>query len=143
MTATETTTPCLEYRGPRQSKGYGAPTFDGVKVLLHRWVVEQTDGPLDPGEVVMHLCDNPPCFRRDHLRRATQAENMNDAVRKGRHRFTAHRGESNGTAKLSAEQVQEIRRLHAVGWTQQAIADAIGIVGRTQVGNIVRGSMWR
>ena len=40
--------------------------------LLHRWVWEQVNGPIPPGMVVMHRCDNPPCFRLDHLMLGTQ-----------------------------------------------------------------------
>ena len=79
------TTPCLEYRGPRTKGGYGQPTFDGVQVLLHRWIVEQVEGPLLPGEVVRHTCDNPPCFRYDHLIRGTYADNAQDAIERGHH----------------------------------------------------------
>lgn len=77
---------CLEYRGRRHSRGYGYLTLEpGKRVMLHRWIVEQVDGrPLEPGEVVRHKCDNPPCFRYDHLERGTQADNIDDMIQKGR-----------------------------------------------------------
>lgn len=143
-------TPCREYRGPRQGKGYGCPTFvPGRQVLLHRWVVEQVEGrPLGPGEVVMHLCDNPPCFRYDHLRRATQAENIRDAMAKGRHRFVAHHGEANGGGgKLTRAQADEIRRRWSKGarWphpdSTRALASEFGIC-RTMVRQIGGGHAW-
>jgi hypothetical protein len=34
--------------------------------------------------LVLHDCDNPPCFRLDHLRLGTHAENMADMRAKGR-----------------------------------------------------------
>lgn len=140
------TTPCRIYRGPVQSKGYGAPTFRGQQVALHRWVVEQAEGrPLAPGEVVMHHCDTPACFRYDHLQRATQAENIRDAVAKGRHRFVAHRGETNGGGgKLTRDQVAEIRRRHqpGQGGNTVTLAREFG-VGATMVRRIVRGDAWK
>jgi len=35
-------------------------------------------------QVVMHLCDNPPCFRYDHLRVGTTADNTADMLAKDR-----------------------------------------------------------
>ena len=85
MTSSKCRTPCREFQGPTNSAGYGYPYIDGVRVLLHRWVVEQVDGPLAPGEVVRHRCDNPPCFRYSHLLRGTMKDNSQDMVRRGRH----------------------------------------------------------
>ena len=80
-------TRCLEYRGPHspEPRPYGRPYIDGIRVYLHRWIVEQVEGPLAPGEVVRHKCDNPACFLYDHLERGTAADNQQDSVRRGRH----------------------------------------------------------
>lgn len=77
--------PCLEYRGPTAGGGYGSITVDGKRQLLHRWMVEQVEGPLAPGEVVRHACDNPPCFLYEHLQRGTVADNNRDMAQRGRH----------------------------------------------------------
>jgi hypothetical protein len=54
-------------------------------VALHRLVIEADIGRhLLPIEFVMHLCDNPPCVRLDHLRIGTNSDNMRDAVAKRR-----------------------------------------------------------
>lgn len=51
---------------------------------LHRWVWEQVNGPIPEGMVVMHTCDNPPCFLYEHLRLGTIADNNRDKIEKGR-----------------------------------------------------------
>jgi hypothetical protein len=55
-------------------------------VYLHRWIWEQINGPLDPGQVVRHRCDTPDCFRYDHLEVGTQADNLRDMHERGRAR---------------------------------------------------------
>lgn len=50
-------------------------------IRLARWLVQAA-----AGEVVRHTCDTPSCVRVDHLRRGEQAENLGDAIRRGRRR---------------------------------------------------------
>lgn len=140
-------TPCRVYRGPLNAKGYGYPRLPGAGgaggVLLHRWVVEQVEGvPLAAGEVVMHTCDNPPCFLYEHLRRATQSENLLDAVAKGRHRMGVKQGETNGAARLTADAVLSIRAASTAGETAVSLARRFG-VSPSQVRNIVHRRKWR
>ena len=45
-------------------------------VYAHRWAWEQVNGPVPEGLVLDHICENPPCVRVDHLRTATQQENI-------------------------------------------------------------------
>lgn len=130
--------PCREYEGSRNPDGYGRVPFgpprshrDGRRagrklVGLHRWVVEQVEGPLAPGEVVRHRCDNPPCFLYAHLIRGTQGDNMQDAALNDR------------WAKLSAEQVADIRRRRAEGEGVRALAHSFG-VHRTTVQAVLHG----
>ena len=77
-------TDCREIQGGRTAGGYGRITRDGKRGYLHRWVWEQVNGPIPPGMQVLHRCDNPPCFRYDHLFLGTQADNMHDMFSKGR-----------------------------------------------------------
>lgn len=53
---------------------------------LHKWVWEQINGPVPPGNIVMHKCDHPLCYRYDHLILGTMGDNMADKVLKGRAR---------------------------------------------------------
>ena len=76
--------PCRE--STRTTKdGYGYCRADGKQWRTHRWVVAQIDGEdAIKGKVVMHECDNPACYRYDHLRIGSQADNMIDMASKGR-----------------------------------------------------------
>lgn len=80
-------TDCREYQGPTV-KGYGYTYLDGGRVLVHRWVWEQVDGPIPTGMEVMHTCDNPPCFLYDHLRLGAHVDNMADMNKKRRNGMT-------------------------------------------------------
>jgi hypothetical protein len=76
---------CWEWQGASNGVGYGMIRFTRtLRVYAHRWIYEQLHGPIQSGHVIMHLCDNPRCVRPAHLRAGTQAENMQDMVRKGR-----------------------------------------------------------
>jgi hypothetical protein len=46
----------------------------------HRWAWEQEHGPVPPGLLVLHSCDNPRCVRLDHLRLGTVADNSADMI---------------------------------------------------------------
>lgn len=133
------TTPCREYNGVRHAFGYGmvnkGPWRAGhgyQQVLLHRWIVEQVEGrTLDADEIVMHECDNPPCFRYDHLRsRATQADNIADMDAKGRRRSNPRRGEDSTQAKLTEVEVREILPLHGTA-TSRIVGEAYGVSAAT------------
>jgi len=120
--------------------GYGAITRDGRTVGVHRWVVAQIDGwdAID-GKVVMHVCDNRLCFRYDHLRIGTQADNVNDCRDKGRN--AVFFGEAHGQSKLTDTDVREIRRRNQAGESYVAIA-ADYPVGRQSVSKICRRVQW-
>lgn len=81
---------CIEWTGCRNRTGYGilSRCTNGKQRSLraHRWIWEQTYGPIPEDKVVMHVCDNRACINVDHLRLGTQADNIADMVSKGRNR---------------------------------------------------------
>jgi len=126
------------YQLPRN--GYVQISMGGVQhpnhevKVAHRVAYELTYGPVPEGLVVAHTCDNPRCARPDHLVATTQAENVRDAIRKGRYNTF-------GIQKLTAAQVLEIRELAARGDTQKSIARRFNI-SRNTVSGIVNHKSW-
>lgn len=119
---------CIEWTGATVD-GYGRMTVRGKKYVVHRFAWETVNGPIPPGMVICHTCDNRACFNPDHLKVGTQSDNIRDMVRKGRH---------GGQRKLNPEDYKEIRRMYATGWyTQMSLADAFG-VSQTCISRIVR-----
>lgn len=96
---------CLEWVGPRNNKGYGATKIRKKNWLVHRYVWTTVNGDIPVGGVIAHACDNPACCEISHLFLTTQAGNMADCTTKGR----GPRGERNGHAKMTDEDVRALR----------------------------------
>lgn len=137
-------TPCRLWQGAADKQGYGARKVNGKTVKVHRWLVEQVEGrKLSPRQVVLHLCDNPPCYRYDHLRVGTIQENNEDRHRKGRTKQKAQHmhGETNGRAKLTRKQATLAKIDYSAGVSPEEIAKRYG-VHRTTIYRLVSGQTW-
>lgn len=125
---------CWVWTGTIGSNGYG---FWG-KLLAHRVSYERNVGPIPDGSVVMHTCDNPPCYNPGHLRAGTQRENLTDMRKKGRGKSNPPRGERHPQSKITEEDVISIR---SDPRPQRVIAASTGI-SQAHVGEIKRGESW-
>lgn len=91
---------------------------------------------------VLHRCDNPPCCNPAHLFLGTHADNVRDKVNKGRQSRHSSPGEAAGLAKLTNEQVLEMRRLYAEEHIRQVDLAARFGVGQSAVSAILRRRTW-
>lgn len=138
--------PCWQWQGAKQTMGYGAFWWDGTKIA-HRLIWAQKYGPIPPGGVLLHRCDNPSCVRvdpdgppnLDHFILGTSADNNKDRDVKGRYRRLTQR--DNGNAILTADMVRSIRADHAAGATGARLAVKYG-VSSTTIYRIVRRQTW-
>ena len=116
-----------------QPGGKGSPS-----VLAHRYAYEISKGPIPPGMVVMHSCDEMRCVNPAHLSLGTPKDNTQDMIRKGRHARQAPIGEASGVAVLTEELVREIR---ASDESHAALARRLG-VGANTVRGVRTGRTW-
>lgn len=131
---------CHLFLGYVNEDGYGRFFYEGKRALSHRASYQMHCGEI-PGDLqVLHHCDNPCCVNPVHLFLGTVNDNMKDMVRKGRQSKLC--GEDAGNARLTANQVVEIRREASSGKRHRDIASAYG-VSRSMVSAIVRGEHWK
>lgn len=75
---------CWEWTGARLKFGHGIFWTGDRKVVAHRWAYEDAKGPIPPGLIACHHCDNPPCVNPEHIFIGTHKDNSQDAIKKGR-----------------------------------------------------------
>jgi len=102
------TTECWEWSANKH-EGYGRFRVGGRNGALYmatRLIWRLTYGTDPVGQLVLHHCDNPGCCNPAHLFIGSDADNNHDkeAKRRGQH----PKGEKNGLAKLSEEDVRRI-----------------------------------
>lgn len=119
------TAKCWLWSAGVSSKGYGHFFVEGKQMPAHRvaWAIEHG---ADAGDLmVCHKCDIPSCVRPDHLFLGTNADNIRDMWAKGRRKEPI--GEASLNAKLTENEVREIRALRPQGVTAGDIAKRFGI----------------
>jgi hypothetical protein len=129
---------CWLWLGGTQSKGYGVFGPKKAKVLASRFSYEKYRGPVPAKLHVLHKCDTPSCVNPNHLFVGTRRDNMQDASRKGR----MHPGEADGMAKLTQQQVDQIRQDASNGISNASLAQQFN-VHRSQISRIVNRRRWK
>ena len=130
---------CIEWPFPTLLSGYCHIHFNGKSTLASRVICRLAHGhPPDETYHAAHTCGNGSrgCLNPQHLRWATRQENENDKLAHG----TRPRGERQGSAKLTREQVAEIRAMSGAV-LQREIAERFG-VARQHISKIVSGKLW-
>ena len=132
---------CWIWTACKQSGGYGRFGLNGKTVQAHRYSYAAAHGWPAADRHVCHACDNPSCVNPAHLFLGTDADNLADMRRKGRASPPPKndlRGERHGMARLTAEQVLEIRRRSE---TCRALAPIYGVSYAT-IASVKRGDSW-
>lgn len=126
----ETESGCIEWTKAKTPHGYGR-IGRGARgqgwAFTHRAAWELARGEIPSGMFVCHRCDNPPCCNVNHLFLGTHADNMADMWSKNRQGGQIPAGEAHPDARLSDEDVREIRRLAPLVGNHAEIGRRFGI----------------
>jgi hypothetical protein len=130
---------CLFWPFSRGAQGYGEMRYQGKLRIIPRFLCEIVHGkPPTPKHQAAHRCGKGAqgCCNSRHLYWATRSENEQDKLAHG----TSNRGSRNGKARLTEDDVREIRRLvpHA---NLKVIAEMFG-VSRLTISAIANGQNW-
>lgn len=135
---------CWPWTGGVDRGGYGQLRVRPGIVRAHRFSRSLHHGPIPLGLEVRHRCDNPPCVNPVHLDIGTRQQNADDMRLRGRANWgcSPRPGELSPTAKLTAVQVAQIRRLWSDGERVTDLALAYGM-SKASISMIVNGKRWR
>ena len=131
---------CHIWIGDTNALGYGIIRVGTKKRRAHRIAWEAVNGPIPAGFGLMHSCDVRCCVNPSHLSPGTQADNLKDMFAKGRGKIPTPRGELQGSAKLTADDVRAIRKM-AGTMPRKEIAKLFSI-DISNVGLIVNRKGW-
>lgn len=67
---------CWVWLATKTKGDYGTFQWNGRQSVVHRFSYEQAYGPIPEGLFIDHICHNPSCVRPDHLRTATNKQNI-------------------------------------------------------------------
>ncbi len=159
---------CWIWLAHKNKTGYGMFAIGMESYLSHRisFYIKNNIDPKD--KLVLHKCDNRACVRPEHLFLGTNQDNSDDCKAKGRlavgerNGLKAHpekasrgkdhftyknpekitRGIKHGSAKLTEQDVLEIRNLYFEGQvTYQDLADKYKVKNST-IAAIIKGLSW-
>ncbi len=130
---------CLSWPYGKTPRGYGRIRIDGKHHIVSRLVCEAHNGPPPtPKHQAAHSCGKGHlgCVARQHLSWKTNAENQADRIAHG----TAALGQINKMAKLTEDEIREIRALRGTR-SQREIGNKFNI-NQNQVCRIQRRESW-
>lgn len=131
---------CWEWQAARLEWGYGQFGYQGRMHPAHRISYRMHKGSIPDGLDVCHSCDNPPCVNPAHLWLGDDKANAED--RQSKNRGASPKGVANVKAKLSDEQVIEMRRLHREeNFSHKKLATLFN-VSLSTVYRILSGKLW-
>jgi len=126
----ETASSCLEVRGyrPDHHGHIRIRVGSGRMEYVHRIAkMEELGRPLVTGEIVRHVCNNPPCRNPQHLLLGTVLDNAQDRKQSGR--YEGKRGKRG--PNLTRIEVAEIKMKLRLGQGLHALARQYSVVPET------------
>lgn len=138
---------CWIWTAAKSKNGYGYfGVGNGKMKYAHRLSYEYNCGPIPKNLNVLHKCDNRVCCNPEHLRLGTHQDNMDDMHAKGRgakpHQLS-NPGSKSAFAKLTEQQVLEMRQLHKEGkYTTKELAAMYG-TSCCNCNKIISRTAWR
>lgn len=146
---------CWDWTAFRDRDGYGWFRLNRQMEGAHRVAYRIANGEISLECKILHSCDNPPCCNPAHLRAGTQTENIRDMDRKGRrgsaigelngsrtHPESTRKGEQVHLAKLTSEQVLQLRDQRHSGESYSKLALRFKITAGN-VGAICTRKTWK
>jgi hypothetical protein len=136
-------TGCWWWTGMVDKDGYGRFQLwrdcKEIDLRSHRFAYESLIAPIPRGLLMRHRCDSGMlgCVNPWHLEPGTQAENIQDQVRRGR----SSRGERNPASTTTEAQAREVLRALRAGERQIDIGRRTGL-SKTVVWQIAHGRAW-
>lgn len=136
---------CLLWQGAKASVGYGHTKVDGSWVDIHIFIatcklvttIEEREATR--GKLVCHKCNVRACINWEHLYFGDKSTNALDAVASG----SLQKGETNNFARLTQQEVDEIKHLlKYTDYSQTRIALAYGVT-QSNISAIKLGKSWR
>jgi hypothetical protein len=115
-------TGCLVWQKSGNSR-YGKLEFEGKTYSVHKMAYLLFIGEIPKGLVVRHLCHNKKCIEPNHLALGTVQDNSDDDKAIG----NTAQGEKHPNAKLTNEQVAEIKRLLREGVSTKELSIRYGV----------------
>lgn len=139
--------PCEKLLRTGRRRGYANFTLSRLGDIrtycAHRLIWEAFNGAIPDGMQINHLNGEKLDNRLANLEACTASENMTHAYSTlGHDPRRPQVGTKNGRAKLTEADVAKVRSLRSEGWSQQRIADLVGI-HQTGVSALLRGLTWR
>jgi hypothetical protein len=117
--------------------------MNGKTCLAHRVAYEWAYGAIPDGMLVRHKCDNPSCCNPAHLELGTDKDNYSDMVSRGRRVPGRPKGEKNCKAKLSEEEVKQIRLMYKAGGESTNTLARKFNVTQALISQIVLRKIWK
>lgn len=130
---------CILWPFASTTAGYGSLLFEGRIVGSHVVACEMAHGPAPAGMEASHSCHVSACFNPRHLRWKTHAANLAERVDVG----TLPMGERCYQARLTADDVREIRSVYAAGGTSLRLLGLDYGVSKRTIHAVVTGENWR